>query len=93
MTIVERVREYISTDLGSSVRPDLLTPDLALIDDGVLDSMGMLELMTFLEREFGIDIDDSDLTYDNFHDLDAISNLVRARRRVEAEATSPAAGD
>jgi acyl carrier protein len=56
----------------------------------VLDSIGMLELMAFLRREYGIELGDADLTYDNFHSLEAISALVRARRPVEADAAPTA---
>jgi acyl carrier protein len=48
--------------------------DGSLIENGVLDSTGILELIDFLEERYSISIEDQDTTPSN---LDSIDNIVR----------------
>jgi acyl carrier protein len=45
----------------------------SLLDEGIMDSNGALELVTFLEETFGIAVDDEELIPEN---LDSVNNLV-----------------
>ena len=47
-----------------------------LIGTGVLDSLRILQLVSFLEESFGIEIPDEDVVYDNFQSLGAIVNYL-----------------
>ena len=68
-----RVRSYIETTFlfGDNSR---LGPDTSFLDSSILDSTGMLELISFIEQEFGISIDPTELVPDN---LDSISKVTR----------------
>lgn len=50
-----------------------------LIEGGVIDSTGVIEVISFLEERFGVAIDDSDLVADNFDSIDKIARFVSAR--------------
>lgn len=63
--------------LDQSVELDEQTPLLST----VLDSVALIEVVTFLEDEFDIELDDTDITRDNFKDIDAIANLTMQRSR------------
>ena len=52
-----------------------------LIDSGVLDSLGVFQLIAFLEERFGIAIADTDITPENFGTLQRIERLVAGRAR------------
>jgi acyl carrier protein len=56
--------------------PANLTADYRLIDNGVLDSMAMFEVIAFIENSYGIEVDDSDLSADNFETTRSIAALV-----------------
>ncbi len=45
----------------------------SLIDSGIIDSTGVLELVTFIEERFGISVEDDELVPEN---LDSVKNLV-----------------
>ena len=47
-----------------------------LLDDGIVDSMGAVELVAFLEDEFGIAIPDDEITVDNFGTIASIATFV-----------------
>jgi acyl carrier protein len=50
-----------------------LKDDVSFLDGGIIDSTGILELITFLEDEFSIEIDDEEMIPEN---LDSINNLL-----------------
>ena len=58
----------------------------ALLEEGVLDSLGILELVDFLQGELDVCVEDDDLTPDNFASIDAIAAFVESK----AETTEPA---
>ena len=63
-----------------------LIDDTSFLEDGIIDSTGVLELVTYLEEEFSIKIEDKDLIPDN---LDSINNIIKYLER-KIEATSAA---
>lgn len=52
--------------------------DDSLMGNGIVDSMGVMEMIQFLEEEFGIVVDDADITEENIGTLNAIANYVLA---------------
>jgi acyl carrier protein len=51
---------------------DGLKDDTSFIEEGIIDSTGVLELVTYIEEEFDIKIEDEDLIPENF---DSINNI------------------
>ena len=51
-----------------------LEDDTSFLDNGIIDSTGILELVTFLEDTFGIEVEDDELVPEN---LDSIANVVQ----------------
>lgn len=74
MGTASSIREYIRDELmvtdGSSLRDD--TP----LWGGVLDSVGLMQLITFVEEQFGIEIGDDELTSSHFGTIADIAALV-----------------
>ena len=50
-----------------------LNDDTSFLDEGIIDSTGILELVSFLEEEFGISVEDEEILPEN---LDSIKNVV-----------------
>ncbi len=69
---------FIRSIARSRVR---VSRDTALFDDGILDSMNILDLIAFIETEFCIKLSDDDITLDNFRTLkkiiDKFSNVAK----------------
>ena len=55
-------------------------PDLPLVQSGLVDSTGILEIVTFLESEFGVYTSDEELAVDNFGSIAMIARFVVARQ-------------
>lgn len=68
----EQVRAYV-TKRFPAVRERGLGDEDSLLDSGAIDSLGILDLATFISGDLGIELGDDDLTPENF---DTISSLV-----------------
>jgi acyl carrier protein len=64
----------------------LLDDGDSLLERGILDSTGILELVAFLEEEFGATIADDELVPEN---LDSVSNILGYLERKVASETTP----
>ena len=58
-------------------RPELLlTNDIPLIEQGIIDSMGIFRLITFLEEAFGFTVEPTEIVIENFESVAAIATMV-----------------
>ena len=72
-TVSDRIREFVRSRFPLARNLDFSDED-SLLDAGVIDSLGILDLVGFLEETFGIQASDEDLNPENF---DSIATLVR----------------
>ena len=74
------IRSFITTEFLSD-RPDLeFTDDENLLDAEVIDSLGIMLLVDYLESHFKVDIDAEDVVVDNFETIKAITALVQSKQ-------------
>ena len=57
-----------------------------LLKNGLIDSLGILEVVTFVENEFGIVVSDEELVPDNFGSVHSVANFVQVKTRSSANA-------
>jgi acyl carrier protein len=79
MTIQTRIRDFLNATMGRAELIATVGDDDSLIDGGVVNSLGLLEIAGWLESEFGIHVDELDLVADNFESITAITRFVRDR--------------
>lgn len=73
------MREHI-LEVLQSVRPDIdFERETDLIDDSILESFDVIQIVTSLMDEFDIYIDADDIEPENLNDLDAICALVESK--------------
>ncbi len=72
------IREFIIENFMMGMDPDELTDSGSLLEMGIIDSTGVLELVGFLEEKYGIQVEDTDLVPEN---LDSVDNLVHYIKR------------
>ncbi len=56
-----------------------IAADLRLLEEGVIDSLGLLELVSFLEAHFGIFVDDHEVDLDHFGTVQDIAAFVNTK--------------
>lgn len=79
LTISNSVEQKIHTfllDKFPLARKAGIERDTALLEKGILDSLGILDVVSFLESEFSILINDEDLLPENFQTLSTLSAFV-----------------
>jgi acyl carrier protein len=82
--VVERTRKYVLEQFLYARTDVRLAEDELLFERGIVDSMGVVELVVFLENEFGILIDDDEVTEQHFRSLRAIADYVCSKRATSA---------
>ncbi len=80
MDIGDAVKNYIVENLLHKGSVDSLSSDDSLLDAGLLDSTGIIQVVSFLESDFDIEISDEEIVPDNFETIDSIVALVKAKR-------------
>ncbi len=78
--ILESIRQYIARNIlfeDSYPYPD----DASFLEEGIVDSMNVLELVSFVENYFGIAVADEDITPENF---DSVAKMAAYVARVGA---------
>jgi acyl carrier protein len=75
-----RIRTFILERFPLARKHNLKNSD-ALLESGILDSLGILDVVGFLEREFGIHIADDELLPENFKDVDSICAYVSRKEQ------------
>jgi acyl carrier protein len=73
------VRGYIVDELLGEDAPPDLTDDTPLLASGLVDSLGLEQLLFFLEDGFGVELDDEDLSAENFQTIASIQALLRRK--------------
>ncbi|OGF98277.1 MAG: acyl carrier protein [Candidatus Glassbacteria bacterium GWA2_58_10] len=73
MDIEQKVRQFITDNFLFREDRASLTDSESLLEAGVIDSTGVLELVAFLETEFGLALGDAEMVPEN---LDSISRIV-----------------
>ncbi len=83
MTTTDRIREKvreIARSLGRDARR--LGDDEIIPQSGLLDSAAILELIVWVETEFGLELDQDELSLDNFGSIRRMTDFIEARQQV-----------
>jgi acyl carrier protein len=70
--IVTKVNEFVSQYLNTTE----VDPDVDLFATSMVNSLFAMQLVLFVEKEFGLAVDNEDLDYENFKSVNAISGFV-----------------
>ena len=80
MTELDRIREFVRSNLMVFDEGVLFEDDDNIFELGLVDSLFAIQLVSFVEGEFGIDILDSELNIDNFSSVNRIGELVKMKK-------------
>jgi len=82
--VVRRTREYIVENFLYMRRNFEFGDDESLLRRGIIDSMGVMELIEFIRRDFGVTVDDGDITEEHFGTLADIARFVIGKGAADA---------
>jgi len=81
-TVETRIREFMIKQFPLA-RKNGVKPGEKWLETGMLDSLGILDLVQFLETEFSLKIEDDELQPESFESLEAVSKFVRRKSDVD----------
>jgi acyl carrier protein len=84
----QQIRSFILTSFLFTDDPSKLNNSDSLLEQGIMDSTGVLELVGFLESEFGLKIADEELVPDNLDSVDRIVAFVGRKQPVQPRAAA-----
>ena len=76
---IEDVRSFICNTMLIDLPSQTIDADESLVQRGVIDSTGVLELVGFLEQRYGISVADDEITTHNLDTLSAIAAYLRRK--------------
>jgi acyl carrier protein len=82
--IMRDVKQFILDTYLPGENPQALTPTTPLITSGILDSLATLDLVSFLENRFGIELEAHDVDHSKLGTLTDIARMVEAKRTAQA---------
>ncbi|NQT90741.1 MAG: acyl carrier protein [Candidatus Omnitrophica bacterium] len=75
----EKIRKFIIDNFMYG--KGKLKDDISLFDSGIMDSLGFIKLLAFIEKTFRVSIDMSEVAIDNFDTVDEIVKTVSKKKR------------
>jgi len=79
MMIADHIREFILSELIQDKSITNLSNDESLIESGIIDSLGIQKLLTFIEDRISIQISDEDIIPENFETIEAIVSFIKSK--------------
>jgi acyl carrier protein len=81
MDTIEQLRTFIMTEFSTGSRTDAIGPDENLLTQGIIDSMGILKLVAYIESTFGIKISNDDILPENFQSLNCLKEFIEKKAK------------
>jgi acyl carrier protein len=79
VNVLAQVRGFI-TDNFYVADPSTLADDASLLDAGIVDSTGVLEVVHFVETELGVDVHDDEIVPENVDSIARIAAFIERKR-------------
>jgi acyl carrier protein len=77
-TVHEQIKKFITTHFPSARNRNIRNDD-RLLENGILDSLGVLDLVNYIEEEFKITVVDEDLVPEHFQTIEHLAVFVQEK--------------
>lgn len=79
MEIIEQVRTFVTSNFYVA-DPAAIEDGASLLDLGIIDSTGVLEVISYVEENFGITVEDDELLPENLDSIERIANFIARKK-------------
>lgn len=79
MNVLKNLEKAIITEIAVGIAEKSLSPDADLFEIGIIDSLGIMKLILFMEESFGIAINDEEIIPENFQTLNKMAKFVEMK--------------
>jgi acyl carrier protein len=77
--VKQAIRAYLVEEALEGRPEEDLEEHTNLIEEDILDSLGIFSIIEFLEEKYGIQVDPAEVVFENFETMDAIEQLVTSK--------------
>jgi len=88
MEIKAQIRKHVAHNLLFSDNGFEYADDDSFLQEGIVDSVGVLDLVLFVEETFGVTVDDQEITPDNFDSVNKLASYIRSKVDIQHAAPS-----
>lgn len=85
-SIEETIRAYIAENILFSDNGYTHSDETSFLEEGIVDSMGIMELVMFVDEGFGITVEDEEVIPDNFDSVSRLAAYIRRKTSAGAGA-------
>ncbi|MBP9136822.1 MAG: acyl carrier protein [Chitinophagales bacterium] len=78
---IEQLRNFISEITFTDI--DKIREDTLIFEEGIFDSLGFLSLISFLDEEFGVEVENDELNEVNFESINAIVAFIAKKKIIQ----------
>ena len=82
-SVKEELRQYILKNFLPGEKPSNLHDDTPLRTSGIVDSVGMLQMVSFVEERYGIEVEAYEASVENFDRIEDIAAFINSKRPVK----------
>lgn len=79
MNLEAKIRSYIAENLLFSGSGYNYSDEASFLEEGIVDSIGIMELVAYVEDEFKVTVNDLDVTPDNFDSVSKLARYIRSK--------------
>ncbi len=83
-TVEQEIRDYVANNFLFSDRGYPYADSTSFLNEGIIDSMNVLELVMFVEKRYRFKVNDRDIIPDNFDSVSRLAAFVRTKTMVPA---------
>ena len=80
MTIEQKIRAFIVENFFFGESDDNFKDDDSLLENGIIDSTGVLEIVAFLEETYGIELNDEEIIPENLDSITSMSKFIENKQ-------------
>jgi acyl carrier protein len=77
--VEQQIRHFVLENFMYTSDEGKLKNDDSFLDQGIIDSTGILELLMFVEETFGIEVQDEEVLPENFDSVDRLARYIREK--------------
>ena len=77
---IDQIRNFISEITFTD--PEKIKKDTNLFEEGIFDSLGFLSLISYLDEEFGIEVENDELSEENFESVQAVVEFISRKKNI-----------
>ena len=81
MEIQEKLKKYLLMELAADLGIEKLAEDDDLLEQGIIDSMGIMNVIAFMEEQFEIAVEDQEIVPENFQTIKNMEQFIGQKRQ------------